>query len=87
MAPRPSGSNDQRWIAVAIRTVYAANDSHHQLLRLSIQGTTKSLDAFLIEFNLGSVTVGSEDWIYALSAFHDVEVLGLEPLIRPRGTV
>jgi hypothetical protein len=60
---------------VAIRTIYAVNESHHQLLRLSVEGTTSSLDSFLIEFDLGSVRVGGEDWVYALSAFHDVEVL------------
>jgi hypothetical protein len=61
--------------AVAIRTLYAANESRRQLLRLSIEGTTKNLDSFFIEFDLGSVQVGGEDWVYALSAFHDVEIL------------
>jgi hypothetical protein len=60
---------------VAIRTIYAVNEGHHQLLRLSVEGTTSSLDSFLIEFDLGSVRVGGEDWVYTLSAFHDVEVL------------
>lgn len=60
---------------MALRTIYATNESHQQLLRLSIEGTTESLDAFLIEFDLGSVIVGSEDWVYALAAFNDVEIL------------
>jgi len=60
---------------LAIRTVYATNSRHHVLLRLAIEGTTDNLNAFSIEFNLGSVGVGSEDWVYALGAFHDVKIL------------
>lgn len=60
---------------MATRIIYAANGHDHMLMRLAIEGANVDLNAFSIEFDLGSVTVGNEDWAYSLGAFHNVEVL------------
>jgi hypothetical protein len=65
---------------LATRTIEAANQRDRTMLRLVVEGSSRDLDAFCIEFDRGSVIVGGEDWVHSLGAFYDVEILSFRLL-------
>jgi hypothetical protein len=65
---------------LAIRTIEAANQRDRTILRLVAEGSSRNLDAFCVELDRGSVIIDSEDWVYSLGAFYDVEILSLRLL-------
>lgn len=65
---------------MATRTIEAANQQTRMILRFVAEGSSEHLDAFCLEFNLGGVTIGGEDWVSYLGAFHDVRILSIRLL-------
>ena len=64
---------------VETRTWYTESAENEDVWRLVVRGSDHDLVAFDLEFNLGSVRMGDEDWIYSLAAIHNVEVLEFTP--------
>lgn len=61
------------------RTWYIDSAENEDTWRLVVRGGAADLAAFGLEFDLGSVRMGDEDWIYSLAAFHHVEVVEFTP--------
>ena len=64
---------------VETRTWYTDSAENEDVWRLVVRGSDHDLVAFDLEFNLGSVRMGDEDWIYSLAAIHHVEVVEFTP--------